>query len=239
MMDWLKLTELDEARFPEFRDRILAAEAAGPAHEPRTYPGYPRVALPRPRARRWCSLDRTLISRRSLRELSGELVERSALSRLCWLSHGCHASAGRGAVPSAGNLQALELYVATLAQGWLEPGVYHYDRAAHHLSRLRGALSRERWQELVPSMQHFTGGSLLLWLCGDGARASGKYGARGQRMLLLEAGHLMQNLCLVARSLDLAVLPLGGFFERAIQKELGLPRSDAVLYAGACGRVAG
>jgi SagB-type dehydrogenase family enzyme len=232
---WLRLTELDAARFPEFRERIIAAEAAGPEHTPRSYPGYPETALPRPRLRRFASLDRTLAARRSVRELEAELPDRAKLARLCWLSHGCNASGGRGPVPSAGSLQSLELYLATLGSGWLEAGVHHYDRAGHHLSRLRGPLSREHWQQLVPSMVHFSGGSLLLIVVGDAARVDAKYGARGRRMLLLEAGHLMQNLCLVAASSRLAVLPLGGFFERAIGKELGLPATDALLYIGACG----
>jgi SagB-type dehydrogenase family enzyme len=231
----LRSTELDAARFPEFRDRILAAEAAGPAHEPRSYPGYPRTELPRPRLRRLGSLDRALAGRRSQRTLGSELPDRATLGRLCWLSHGAHASAGRGPVPSAGNLQALELYLATLGSGWLERGAYHYDRTGHHLSRLRGPLSRERWQELVPSMVHFSGAGLLLLVVGDAARVDSKYGARGGRLLLLEAGHLMQNLCLVAASLRLGVLPLGGCFERAIEKELALPAGDALLYVGACG----
>lgn len=232
---WLRLTELDEARFPEFRERILEAEAAGPEHAARSYPGYPKTALPQPRLRRLASLDRALAERRSLRTLGSELPTRAMLARLCWLSHGCHASAGRGPVPSAGNLQALELYLATLGTGWLEPGVHHYDRAGHHLSRLCAPLSRERWQALVPSMVHFSGGALLLLIVGDGSRVDAKYGARGRRMLLLEAGHLMQNLCLVAATLGLAVLPLGGFFERAIGKELALQSGDALLYIGVCG----
>jgi SagB-type dehydrogenase family enzyme len=232
---WLRLSELDAARFPEFRDRILAAEVAGPAHEPRSYPGYPRTELPRPRLRRWTSLDKTLLARRSARQLGAELPDPAALARLCWVSHGLHASAGRGPVPSAGNLQALELYVATLEAGWLEAGVHHYDRAGHHLSRMRGALSRDRWSDLVPSMVHFSGAGLLVLVVGDRARVEGKYAARGPRMLLLEAGHLMQNLCLVGASLGLSVLPLGGFFERAIGKELALQPKDALLYVAACG----
>jgi nitroreductase len=75
-----------------------------------------------------------------------------------------------------------------------------------------------------------------LWLVvGDGARAAGKYGARGLRFLLLEAGHLMQSLCLLSASLGLATVPLGGFFERPLARLLGLPAGDEVLYLGACG----
>ncbi len=62
-----------------------------------------------------------------------------------------------------------------------------------------------------------------------------KYAERGLRFLLLEAGHLMQNLCLLSASLGVVTVPLGGFFERGIARRLGLPAEDVVLYLGACG----
>jgi len=226
--------ELDRAGYPEFRDRIVAAEAEAAEHEPRTYPGYPRVALERVRARRLASLDRALAERRSRRDLGTRGPSRRDLSRLLFFSHGANATLGRGPVPSAGGLQALELYTVWLAGGWLEPGVYHYDRAGHHLSRVVEGARRERWAELLPSSVQFEGGALVWLLVGDGERVERKYGDRGFRFLLLEAGHLMQNLCLVSASLGLSTLPLGGCFEREVARELALPPSDAVLYAAAC-----
>jgi nitroreductase len=62
-----------------------------------------------------------------------------------------------------------------------------------------------------------------------------KYGARGLRFLLLEAGHLMQNLCLLSRSLGLVTVPLGGFFEAPLARLLVLPETDEVLYVGVVG----
>jgi hypothetical protein len=73
---------------------------------------------------------------------------------------------------------------------------------------------------------------------GDGERVSRKYGERAVRFLLQESGHLMQNLCLLSASLGLVTVPLGGYFERDIARQLVLPRSDLVLYVGICGRPA-
>ncbi|MFO0846553.1 MAG: nitroreductase family protein [Gemmataceae bacterium] len=76
----------------------------------------------------------------------------------------------------------------------------------------------------------------MLWvLVGDGERVRGKYGSRGGRFLLLEAGHLMQNLCLMSWRLGLATVPLGGFFEREVARAFTLPAGDTVLYLGLCG----
>jgi nitroreductase len=62
-----------------------------------------------------------------------------------------------------------------------------------------------------------------------------KYGDRTDRFLLLEAGHLMQNLCLVSTSLKLTTVPLGGVLEAEVSARLTLPPTDRVLYAGICG----
>jgi SagB-type dehydrogenase family enzyme len=227
---------LDRSTFPAWRDAILEAEASGAAmpSPPRSYPGYPRWPLPRVRSRLWPALDRLLAQRRSVYPLGTSLPSRRKLSRLLQSSHGITGADGRGPVPSAGGLQALELYLAVLSPGWLPSGLYHYDRAGHYLSQL-STVERGDLQPLLPSLERIEGGALVWLIVGDGARACGKYAERGLRFLFLEAGHLMQNLCLVSASLGLATVPLGGFFEHPLARQLRLPPSDEVLYAGICG----
>src|SRR5262249_41310128 len=135
-----------------------------------------------------------------------------------------------------GGLQALELYLAAFESAWLPAGVYHYDRGGHHLSQLTPDADRKDWEQHVPSLNLVQGGALLWLLVGDGARVANKYGARGLQFLWLEAGHLMQNLCLLSASLGLATVPLGGYFERDIARQLRLPATDQVLYVGVCGK---
>jgi SagB-type dehydrogenase family enzyme len=233
-------TELDATTFPAWRDAILEAEASGAAAAgvPRTYPGYPHWPLPRIRRRLWPSLDRSLSRRRCHPLQSQGFPSPGTLGCLIGLAHGVTGPAGRGPVPSAGSLQAVELYLAPLAPGWLPLGAYHYDRTGHHLSQIVAGIDASFWREVVPSLA-LTGSGALLWLLvGDGARVRAKYQERGLRFLLLEAGHLMQNLCLVSTSLRLVTTPLGGFFEAAIACRLALPGTDEVLYVGVCGRAA-
>jgi SagB-type dehydrogenase family enzyme len=84
-------------------------------------------------------------------------------------------------------------------------------------------------------LNQIDGGACLWVLVGDGPRVTAKYGDRGYRFLLLEAGHLMQNLCLVSASLGLATVPLGGYLEREIARAFSLPATDLVLYLAVCG----
>jgi SagB-type dehydrogenase family enzyme len=236
LLEFYRRSELDRTSYPDLRERVARFEEEGHVPEPRSYPGYPRFTLGRARPCRLSGLDRALLSRRSARSLAEDLPSRAALGRILRFGHGVTGGGGRGAVPSAGGLQALELFPVNFAGGWLPPGRYHYDRAGNHLSQLRAGAERGRWREIVPSLDLVQGGAILWVIAGDSAPAERKYGERGLRFLLLEAGHLMQNLCLLSASLGLATVPLGGFFEREIAVELGLPASDVVLYAGLCGK---
>jgi SagB-type dehydrogenase family enzyme len=233
----LSATELDATNFPEWRDRILAFEANPAPVEPRTYPGYPIWPLLRLRPRLWPPLDRLMIRRRSTATFSTEPPSKGALSRLLSFAHGICADSSRGPVPSAGGMQALELYVVAFERSWLPAGIYHFDRAGNHLSQIVSAASRPEWLPHVPSLARVKGGAVLLVLVGDYGRVRVKYGDRGLRFLLIEAGHLAQNLCLLGSTLGLGVLPLGGFFEREIGRHLALPASDEVLYLLLCGNL--
>jgi SagB-type dehydrogenase family enzyme len=230
-----RLTELDRANWPEIRDQILRFEHDEAIGTPRTYPGYPRHPLEPVSGRLWPSLDRVLRRRRSLRRLGIDFPARRVLSRLLFFAHGVHDTLGRGPAPSSGGLQSMELYVAGFGATWLPAGVYHYDRAGHFLSQVAAGTDRSAWQEMIPSLPLVEGGAMLWILVGDGARIEKKYGSRGYRFLLLEAGHLMQNLCVMSTSLGMATVPLGGFFEAQIARRLTLPETDMVAYVGVAG----
>ncbi len=234
MDDFYRGTELDAATFPEWRDHIQAYEPSDEDGKPRSYPGYPRWPLPALRARWRPSLDTVLLRRRS-RGLGTAMPDRKRLARLLGYSHGVTEVGGRGPVPSAGGLQALEAYLMVWEDGWLPAGCYHYDRRGHWLAQVAAGADRTFWREVVPSLRLVEGGALLWVLVGDGRRASARYAGRGLRFLLLEAGHLMQCLCLLSESLGLCTVPLGGFLERPISRRLALPAEDMVLYVAACG----
>jgi SagB-type dehydrogenase family enzyme len=229
-------TELDVTNFPEWRDQLLAFETDAAVIEPRTYPGYPRWPLLNVKPRAWPSLDRSLMRRRSAQTFTSAFPSKRVLSRLLRMAHGLTSDRSRGPVPSAGGLQALELYLVTLEESWLPVGAYHFDRAGNHLSQVVSSASWKEWTQRVPSLRSGPSGTIVFVLVGDYGRVEAKYGARAIRFLLIEAGHLAQNLCLLATSLELAILPLGGFFEQEIARHLALPAGDAVLYLLLCGK---
>jgi len=124
-------------------------------------------------------------------------------------------------VPSGGALYPLELYVHAACVDGLEPGVYHYDPTRH---ALRLHLEGDHTEALAgicvqPALPRDTAVQMIL--SAIPGRSTLKYGERGYRFTLLEAGHAAQNLLLAARALGLAGIPVGGYRDEALEELLG------------------
>ncbi|MCA9239796.1 MAG: SagB/ThcOx family dehydrogenase [Planctomycetales bacterium] len=192
--------------------------------------------LPRGKLRWRPAFEIVLQRRRCHRRLDRQLPGAEVLGRVLHLSHGVMDDLYRGPTPSAGGLQALELYLVHWRSGWLPPGAYHYDRRGHQLAQVVASADAAYWERRLPSLQQIDGGALIWLLVGDSGRVSSKYDMRADRFLLLEAGHLMQNLCLVSESMGYCTTPLGGCLEGEVASGLQLLSADRVLYAGVFGR---
>jgi SagB-type dehydrogenase family enzyme len=205
--------------------------------------GPSRVALPRPDS----SPLRTLIAHRaSCRAFSGASIALPELGALLDAGYGVTAlrrpagEAGPAAlarsVPSAGALYPLELFaVCDLVDG-AAPGIYHYQPRDHLLER--AAAAQVSIAELVPDLMHqiqIQSAAVLILFTAVLRQTMQKYGPRGYRYVLFEAGHAAQNICLRAAELKLATLCLGGFIDHRLNHRLALRGSHVALYAIAAG----
>jgi SagB-type dehydrogenase family enzyme len=121
--------------------------------------------------------------------------------------------------PSAGGLYPIELYPVILRGADLEPGIHHFDPCGRRLARI-GQLGQV--EECIYADGLLEGASLLLLLTAVLARTQDKYGERGYRLALLDAGHLGQNLLLAAEDLRLGAVAIGGFDDDGLAKLLQL-----------------
>jgi SagB-type dehydrogenase family enzyme len=139
------------------------------------------------------------------------------------------------AVPSAGGLYPLELYVICFQVEGVKPGLHHLNARDHALEYVCGLPIPELLQGLL--QQSFTSdAAAFIFIAAVLPRTLKKYGPRGYRYLLLEAGHAAQNICLRATELGLATLCLGGFSDHKINSLLELDgREEVALYAIAVG----
>ena len=202
-------------------------------HESLPFPGYPNIALPVPGALDY-PLERAIAARESTRELSPRQITLQELTLILHHAYGMQRENSyvpfpprTRAVPSAGALYPLEIffYAATVPE--LTPGLYHYSPKEHCLHLLRALPAARIWEAtLYP--EFVRGAALSVFVTALFERSTWKYGARGYRYALIEAGAVAQNLGLVAAALDLGCFNLGGYVDGEIDELLGL---DGVTHA--------
>ena len=77
---------------------------------------------------------------------------------------------------------------------------------------------------------------MLIFIVAIFGRSTFKYNDRGYRFVLIEAGHVGQNLSLAAASLGLGCVNIGGYFDREIDNYLGLDGIEqSAVYLAAIG----
>jgi SagB-type dehydrogenase family enzyme len=141
------------------------------------------------------------------------------------------------AVPSGGALYPLELYVAALRVTDVEPGLYHFDPLRRCLEALRTGLEPEEVAALSTYPEIVSASGALILAAAIFGRTRFKYGLRGYRFALLEAGHIAQNVVLAATALELGAVPLGGFYDRLTDEFLGLDGvNESTVYTIAVGK---
>jgi len=142
----------------------------------------------------------------------------------------------RRTVPSAGGLFPLELYLFTQRVQGLDDGLYHYDVVAHSLHQLRRENLFPTLEPMFYAYPFMKDANAVIAMAAVFLRTQAKYGPRGYRYILLEAGHVAQNICLRAMELGLESLCMGGFLDSALNELLGLrPKEEGVVYTVAAG----
>jgi SagB-type dehydrogenase family enzyme len=196
---------------------------ASRTHDHRPGVDLPTARLPRARLREAVTLRRS--------RAPGELRPLSRVRLAALLELAYRSAAGRRPVPSAGALYPLELYVAALSVEDVDEAVYHYHPYRHRLERLADVDRRQLGRALVdPDL--IDGAAALVVVTGVFWRSRFKYGLRGYRFALLEAGHVMQNALLAAAAMRLPALPLGGFYDSRLDAFLEVDGlEEASLYA--------
>jgi SagB-type dehydrogenase family enzyme len=141
------------------------------------------------------------------------------------------------AAPSAGALYPLEVYCAAFAVLGLAAGLYHFDPFGNALEQLELGDFRSSLGAAAPMPEPILTSACVLIVSAMFWRTRFKYGQRGFRFALLEAGHLAQNVLLAAEALDLGSLPVGGFFDARVDDLLRIDGvNESALYLLPIGR---
>ncbi len=162
------------------------------------------------------------------------------LSRILFFSYGVTAimdspkidKTYMRAAPSAGGLYPSEVYLVFRDQPFINDGIYHYHGKEHHLVPV---VEGSFWEKIAAYFIHqpaLSEAGFLILLSGIYERSAWRYGERGYRRILLDTGHLLSNLSLMAREAGFLAYPLSGFQDTFLNSLLFLGDSTEVCLTG-------
>jgi SagB-type dehydrogenase family enzyme len=182
--------------------------------------------------------------RRSVREVTGKSVDLLDLGEILFSGMGitgftrnCVGELPLKMTPSGGARNPYEAYVIARNVDGLEPGVYHYSALENSLGRLKGALPN-CMGELVGGQNWVNGMACVIILSAFMYRTMWKYDdPNAYRVMLIEAGHIGQNMILTGTERGMTVCPTAALCHEPLFDLLELPSriTCAPIYALAVG----
>jgi SagB-type dehydrogenase family enzyme len=185
-----------------------------------------------------------LQKRESRRAYSPESLSLSEISFLLDATQGVKEVVGEGyvtrrPVPSAGARHPFETYLAVNRVETLVPGIYRYLPLDHKLLFLEATDNLPDLLTVANLGQRFVGQAacVFLWSCIP-YRAEWRYMGHAHKNMLLDAGHICQNLYLGAEALGLGTCAIGAYDQSAVDALLELDGEDEyVVYLAPVGKI--
>jgi len=179
-------------------------------------------------------LHQVIARRRSERSYGARPLSKIELGTLLTLANGVRevlrpsaaTVAYRRYVPSSGNLGSVEIYPVVLRVEGIDPGIYHFDTIGHHLAQVSPGYFESWLREAVLFQPELAKAALVLVLTSAFGRLKAKYGPRGYKLGVLDAGHVSQNVYLIATALGLNVCSTAGFIDERLDAALSLDGLD-------------
>ena len=183
-------------------------------------------------------------TRASHRVYTGEAMSLRELSYLLWCTQGVKEIRGRAyatlrTVPCGGARHEFETYIAVLNVEGLKPGIYHYLPMTHQIELLS---EPENLEEFVgESLDGQTWGAkanAIFYYSVVNYRAEWRYGIFAHRIILVDAGHITENLYLAATSIGLGSCAIGAVNGKLCDETIGLDgEEEFIIYAHTVGKI--
>jgi SagB-type dehydrogenase family enzyme len=181
--------------------------------------------------------------RQSRRKFTKEPLTMGELSYLLWATQGVRKVLGGGRtalryVPSGGNMHPLETYVAVNRVEGLKPGLYRYLPLDHKLVLLFTIKNQAKALSRAALGQDFVGdcGAVFIWSAIP-YRSEWRYTIEAAKLVLLDAGHVCQNLYLACEALGLGTCAIGAYDQKRFDSLCKLDGVDEmVVYLAPVGR---
>jgi SagB-type dehydrogenase family enzyme len=184
-----------------------------------------------------------IADRKSRRKYSLENLTLDELAYLLWATQGVRKALPSGrhyrTVPSAGARHSFETYLVIQHVEGLKTGVYRYLPFDHQLVYLFTAENLPEKMTALASEQPFVGNSAVCFIWSSiPYRMEWRYGIESERVILMDVGHLCQNLYLAAESIGCGTCGVGAYEQAALDQFLGLDgRDEFVIYLAPVGKM--
>lgn len=181
--------------------------------------------------------------RKSHRSYLAKPISLTELSFLLWATQGIRKKLDRGhalrTVPSAGARHALETYLAVLNIETLDRGFYRYLPIEHKLvTERRDDLAGRRVAEACFRQDWMAEAAVVFIWTTIPYRMEWRYGMAAHRVILIDAGHVCQNLYLACEAIDAGTCAVAAYDQELMDQLLGLDGdSEFVIYAAAVGKL--
>ena len=187
---------------------------------------------------------RIINGRKSHRVYTQEPLSLLALSYLLWCSQGVKKLRGRAyatlrTVPCGGARHEFECYLALQRVEGLADGLYHYLPMTHKLERLpdTGELQPLISESLQGQSWAAKANAVFYYSCVF-YRAEWRYGIYAHPVILMDSGHITQNLYLAATSIGLGGCAIAAVDERCANRAFDLDgEEESIFYAMPVGTV--
>ncbi len=204
------------------------------------YPQADKIELPRKWDLEEARIIPLLQNRRSLRKYSDESLSVSELSFMLWASQGITAQAGKylfRTAPSGGALYPIETYLSIHRVEGIDPGLYHFDPELFMLERLTKLSVGEQVASACLNQRFIASSAVTFIWTSIFHRNLNKYRDRGLRYILLDAGHICQNLLIGAEAVGCGGCPIAAFFDDELNSILDIDTErEAALYLASVGK---
>lgn len=184
-----------------------------------------KLSLSGPRLTGTVSVEEALAARRSVRAFGTQGLNLQQISQLAWAAQGItDASRGYRTAPSAGATYPIKLYFA------VKGSLYVYLPAEHSLEKLSGEDIRQALSAAAGNQKAVAEAPCSIIIAGCAQKLAGQFGKNAWKFMLLEAGHIAQNIQLQAVCLGLGSVPVGGFDEKKVAEICKLPAEEEPIY---------
>ncbi len=185
--------------------------------------------------------------RKSVRRYTDEAISIEELSYLLWATQGVRGKNENGkamrTVPSAGATNTFETYLFVKNVEGLEQGIYRYQAYEHKLVFLKAVddmtamIDEMTMAERQPFVPYFAGKASVIFAWSTiPYRAEWKFDVQAHKKILIDVGHVCQNLYIAGESIDRGVCAIGIYNQEMMDEVLGLDGDEElVIYLASVG----